>query len=722
MANWWDAAPLAEQPKAGGNWWDNAPLAQDAAPARAPDGPQPDGPTRITVRPQDAKLPSGPDRGAIDATARGAAQGLTANFSDEMRGLVEAAGANPDEPASLSRLLTGALKYWGGDADAKKRYDEAVKRERDVNKQSDDQHPVASTIGNLTGALTSALALPVGVAAQGTTLPARMGLGAATGAGMGAAYGVGEGEGAADSIARGASGMALGGAIGGVAPAVIEGAVRGARAVAQPVAAAIRGIRDPEGEAARRVAVAIERDMRADPTAATRMTPAEFAASSQSGGPAMVMDLGGETARAVARSAANTSPEGREVLNRSINDRYEGQTQRVTDWLRRTFHFPDAVAQQDALEQAARGVNRQRYAQAYRDGSGPLWDDTLQTLTSSPDVQAAIRNSTRTGANEAAINGGRAPPNPFVFAEDGSMSLRPGVHPTLQFWDHVQRNLNSDIGKAQRSGDRESVRQLTMLRNALNNHLDQAVPSFREARAGAAHFFGAQDALEAGQNFVKRNMSSADARRAIAQMSPQERQLFQDGFISKFVDDLNQVGDRRSILNKIAESPAAREKLNLVLGRQRAEELEAGLRVEGIMDFARRAVQGNSTTARQLAELGLAGGVYGIGTGGDLTSPNPTALMHAALVYGAARGKGRIDSNVAHRVAELLTSNDPQRLVRGLQLLQRSQQMFNSLRAFDRGVVRIGADQAPTSGALSLAGVGRADKKDQPEIPRPPGQ
>ena len=708
-----------EPPKDAGLSFDDLVPREQAA--RAPDGPQSDGPTRITVRPQDAKLPTGPDRGAIDATARGAAQGLTANFSDEMRGLVEAAGANPDEPASLSRLLTGALKYWGGDAEAKKRYDEAVKRERDANKQADDQHPVASTVGNLTGALASALALPVGAAAQGASLPARMGLGAAAGAATGAAYGVGEGEGAADSVARGASGMALGGVLGGAAPAVIEGAVRGARSIAQPVATAIRGIRDPDGEAARRVAVAIERDMRADPNAVTRMTPAEFGASSQAGGPAMVMDIGGDTTRALARSAANTSPEGRGVLDRAINDRFEGQTQRVIDWLRRTFHFPDAGAQQEALEQAARGVNRQRYAQAYRDGSGPMWDDTLQTLTSSPDIQAAIRNSTRTGANEAAINGGRAPPNPFVFAEDGSMSLRPGVHPTLQFWDHVQRNLNSDIGKAQRSGDRESVRQLTMLRNALNNHLDQLVPSFQQARAGAAHFFGAQDALEAGQNFVRRNMSSADARRALAQMSPQERQLFQDGFVSRFVEDLNQVGDRRSILNKIAESPAAREKLNLVLGQQRAGELEAGLRVEGIMDFARNAVQGNSTTARQLAELGLAGGVY-VGNGGDLTSMNPSAIMQAALVYGAAKGKGRIDSNVAHRVAELLTSNDPRRLVRGLQLVQRSQQMFNSLRSFDRGLVRVGADQAPTGSALALAGVGRANKENQPEIPRPPGQ
>jgi hypothetical protein len=34
MANWWDAAPLAESPKAspvaGANWWDAAPLGKEA--------------------------------------------------------------------------------------------------------------------------------------------------------------------------------------------------------------------------------------------------------------------------------------------------------------------------------------------------------------------------------------------------------------------------------------------------------------------------------------------------------------------------------------------------------------------------------------------------------------------------------------------------------------------------------------------------------------------
>jgi hypothetical protein len=202
-------------------------------------------------------------------------------------------------------------------------------------------------------------------------------------------------------------------------------------------------------------------------------------------------------------------------------------------------------------------------------------------------------------------------------------------------------------------------------------------------------------------------------------MSPTERQLFQDGFVSRLIETLNQTGDRRSILNKIAESPAAREKLNVALGRERAEELEAGLRVEGIMDLARNAVQGNSTTARQLAELGLAGGTYTVGTGGNVLSPSPSALFNAALVYGAARGKGVINERLSRRVAEMLSSNDPRILLQGIRTVTRNQNLFNSLRAADRGLARVGGEQAPSS-VLPAVGVSRAD--DQPNEPRPPGQ
>ena len=699
------------EPRAGasGNWWDADPVAgQSQQPAARPDVPA--GVTRITVRPESAQSQraAGNDRGSLDAAARGAAQGITANFSDEIRGLVEASGANPNDPASVYALLSGALKYWSGDQGAKERYDEAVARERGLNKRAEEQHPYASTLGQIGGAI----AVPLGAMGQAATVPGRIAAGAGVGAAFGGASGAGEGQGAVDRTSRAIVGAGVGGALGGAAPAAIEGIVRGARSVAAPVANAIRGIRDVDSEAARRVALAIQRDQGIDPGATSRLTPGEFAANVQGGGPAAIMDIGGETTRALARSAANTSPEGRAALGRAINDRFEGQAARVNDWLRSTFHFPDVRAQQEALEQAARNVNRPAYARAYQEGAGGLWDDALDQISQAPVVQDAIRKATVTGANDAARRGFTPVRNPFVMnRQSGRMELRADARgataiPSLQFWDTVKRNL-----------DGVGTRDAQDFARVLRDHLDTLVPSYQQARAGAAHFFGARDALEAGQNFVTAKMANADARRALSKMTPTERQLFQDGFVSRFVEMLNEVGDRRSVLNKIANSPAARDKLNIALGRDRSRELETGLRVEGIMDLARNAVQGNSTTARQLAELGLAGGTYGISTGGNVLNPNPTALMNAAIVYGAARGKNAINERLARRVAEMLVSNDPRILLRGIRTVAKNENLFNSLRVVDRGLARIGGEQSSSIPALQATGVGRAD--DQPDIPRP---
>lgn len=661
-----------------------------------------------------------PERGVVDATARGVAQGFTANFGDEIRGLVEASGANPDDPASLTKLISGALKYWSGDAEAKKRYETAATRERGLNKTAEEQHPIASLAGNIGGAVL----LPIGAAGQAATLPGRMAAGAGVGAALGGAAGVGEGVGAVDSLSRGATGAAIGGALGGAAPAAIEGVVRGARAAATPVANAIRGVRNVDDEAARRVVSAVERDIGADPAAATRLTPNEFAASVQSGGPATIMDIGGNTTRALARSAANTSPEGRAALERTINDRFEGQNERVTGWLRNTFHYPDAAAQAEALETVGRTVNRANYTRAMRDGDREIFSPELDRLMGSPAVVDAMRKASVSGKDRA-ITQGMGAMRQGVTVENGVVTFTRGrngapTYPNLAFWDATKKELDDAANAAARAGRNGEAGTLRDLTRTLRGELDVQVPSYQQARAGAAHFFDAENALEAGQNFVGKNMTSADARRALSQMTPQERQLFQDGFVSRFTEQLNAVGDRRSILNKIGESPAAREKLNVALGRDRAQELEAGLRVEGVMDLARNAVSGNSTTARQLAEIGLAGGAYGFSGGGINPFTDPGAVMNAALVYGAARGRNVINERLSRRVADMLVSNDPQVLLRGIRTVARNQTLFNSLRSADRGLARVGGEQAGGVPALQAAGVSRAE--DQPSVPRPPGQ
>lgn len=672
-------------------------------------------------KPPVAAPPTPQDKGVVDAVAGGIARGATFNFHDELRGLAEAGGTGAREAAGLWPIIKGAALYFGGNPEAISKYEAAQGRASQEAKTAEQQHPIASTVGQIGGAVM----LPIGIGAQAATLPGRMAGGAATGALFGGVSGIGEGEGVADRAARGLTGAAIGTAAGAVLPAAIEGVTRGVRAAGQPIANTVRGVTNVDDEAARRVTAALQRDVNADPQAVSRLNPQEFAAQVQNNGPARIIDIGGDTTRALARSAANTSPEARGVLNRTINDRFEGQAGRITGWLERTFHYPNAQAQQEALEQTARSVNRANYNRAYREGQGGIWSPELERLAGSDAVVAAMQKAA-SNAKDEAIVGGYGAMNPRItFTQDGRIQFNRGpngvpTYPDLQYWDLVRRELGD---AARRAGHGTSeARRLNNFATSLNNELDNLVPSYQTARRGAAAFFGAENALEAGQNFVMTNVAPREARQALARMSDTERRLFQDGFVSRFVETLNKVGDRRNVLNQVASNPQAREKLQIALGPQRANELEAGLRAEGIMDIARGAVQGNSTTARQLVELGLAGGAYGAGTGFDIMNPNPSALVSAALVWGVARGKGRVNENVARRVADMLASNNPQVVLQGARVIARNGQMLNSLRAFDQRLARVGGQQSAIgSPAVGSVGVSRA-QDNEPAVPRPPGQ
>lgn len=663
-----------------------------------------------------------PQVSTMGAAGRGVMQGLTANFYDELQALTKASGV---KGMGIDTLLVGFYKKLTGDPEFAQKFEQALSEERQYDKSASQQHPIANTMGQVGGAI----AMPVGPLMNAATLPARIGRGAAVGAGMGAAFGAGEGDGLEDRASRALTGGVVGAGVGAVAPPLVEGVLQGTRAAATPIVNAVRGAVNPDAEAARRVATAVTRDVRTDPGAVSRLTPGEFGASAQSGGPATIMDLGGETTRALARSAANTSPEGRQALNSAINDRFDRQSGRLIDWLNSRFNYPDAAAWQEAIDQAQKAVSAKYYKPVF--AANPVVT-VPSDITSRPAVAQAMKD-----AVSLARNYGEKLQSPketrTILSGDGyhiADDIENSAKTSLQYWDYVKKALDARINRAKRNGGFEDLngqqkadlRGLIDAKNALVQHLDSAVPAYKAARAGAAALFNAENALEAGQKFVSAKMANAEARKALAQMSDVDRKLFTDGFVSRFIEKLNETGDRRNVLNAVAQSPAARERLAIALGPQRAAELEAGLRVEGIMDLARGAVQGNSTTARQLAELGFAGGAGSLGAYGTYNQ-DPAQMTYAAVAAALLAGKRGIDTRVAQRVARMLVSNDPRQLTQGIQLISRNGRMMDALRSVDQRLSRVGSTQAPTTGVLpQLPAIGRADSEnDQPTVPRPPG-
>jgi hypothetical protein len=324
--------------------------------------------------------------------------------------------------------------------DFSQRYEQALKTQEGEDRAFSEQHPIASTGAEIAGgvaglggaAMTGLGAKALGLTAK--TLPGMVAQGAASGAGIGAL----------DTAARGGDptdGAIYGGTAGAAGPVV--GKVAGE--VVAPVARVIRGLRDPLAEAGRRVAGALDRDVSSGNAG---LSPREFSDAKRAGQPVALMDMGGETTRALERSAANTSPEARGVIERFTGDRFGGQGGRVEDWLNSTFNYPNADDTQAALKEAARTVNKPAYATAYSKGANGVWDEGLEQMSQAPVVQDAIRKTMVSAKNEAAKMGFTPPKNPFVTNADGRLMLGQSedgkrMLPGLQFWDYVKRNLDA---------------------------------------------------------------------------------------------------------------------------------------------------------------------------------------------------------------------------------------------------------------------------------------
>ncbi|WP_421696942.1 phage tail tip lysozyme [Ancylobacter sp.] len=581
-----------------------------------------------------------------------AMQGVTFGFGDELR-------------AGVRSLQKGTS------------YDEEIEAERQALERYKQEHPYAALGSEVGGALLTAPFLPAVGVVKGAGLLGRAASAAKTGTAYGALYGAGTGEGLEGRATGAISGGALGGLTGGGASLGLDAAAGLGRAGINAVRAPFRGALNVENEAARRVGTALNQDLGGAPPALAELA----LRSAQKTAPAVVGDIGGETTKALARSSANTSPAGREALQIATQDRFPGQAGRFEDVLRGiTGSQGDNAAVREGLKDAARQANAPAYKKAYQAGQS-VWDSGLESLTGAPAMQTAIKDATNRSRNVAAVQGTPAPKNPFNVDEvTGTISLKTNpdgsvATPSLEFWDVVQRNLRSQSETLKRSGDADRAREVDALRRALLDKLDTTVPEFGAARKGAAQFFGAEDALEAGEKFAaKSSMPLDEARRAFNKLNGPEKKLFVEGWTAKTMDNLRRSADRRDVLKSMFNSAEERGKAEMLLGKNGAKQLESQIKVEDMMERFRAAVSGNSTTARQLQELGIAGGI-----GGGVASFSPTVLMASALAYFVRAGRNKIDERVARRVGEMLASDDPAVLRRALEMVSKQPALRGAL-------------------------------------------
>lgn len=645
---------------------------------------------------------AGREIGPGESAARGAVEGLSFGAAPAMAGLAEAGTAGLPPAKSVERepgaaeMIAGLVRLGYEHFIAPEgKATEAYRKTRDAMREEQESAETQNPKSYIAGQVVGSLATPGLAGAKAATAAGRVGKAALGGAVGGGLYGAGEavsgGQSPGDVAASTAKGAATGALFGTAGGAAIEGgakAFRRARNVGQ-------GITNRDAVAARTIRDTMRDDASGGGLGVNRET---FDAAQRSGMPLHIADYGGQGTRDLGRAAANISPQAWEALEKVTTERAEGRAQRLHDTIHRMFGGGlDAGADQITLEQAARKANRANYGRAYAAGSHPIWSPELERLTSSDAVREAIKGAITRGKDRAVAEGyGGFRPGVRV-TPDGRIEFPRGpkgipTYPDLRFWDYTQRELSDAANAAARAGRNEEAATLKGVLHDLKAELDRQVPEFKAARQGAALFFGAEDASEAGRKFVMMNADPREARRALSKMSQPERELFARGFADELALGVLKNGSMGTI-KRAFTAPLARQKIETALGPVRAKELEVTLRAELVADKTKSAL-GNSTTERQRqlvqalkAGVGVGGhGLAGAGAVGAFEflkdgDYDPKSILGGALLLGAMKsGAHKVDVRVFRRIGEMLASEDPAVLSRAVKAVARSQPLFDAMR------------------------------------------
>lgn len=681
-----------------------------------------------------------PPSGKLEAGATGLMSGLTADWNDELTGAAAAGRAGGegvpkvpvereglfDTPLGLARL---AHEHWTGQpGEATAAYNRTVEAMRARQKQLKEEHPYVSGAGHLVGAGAGMVMAP---GSRALTVPGKIGEAAGIGAGFGALSGAGESEGGLGETAKGAGYGAGTGSIAGPIGLGVGKLIEKAGKLAwdytgKPIAGVVRGLLDADKEGTKRMAGAIAAD--APQIAASKaqgMTPQQWTEAYERGEPVILADMGAETTRAVLRSASNSSPAARNEINSVLQDRFQTQADRAGATIRSLVSGgANSLKSKAALEAEYEAERGAAYGTAYAAGERPIWSPELERLTSAPSVQTALRGAVNTWRDWQVRDGYGAMNPPVQVTPDGMLKFLPGngllPYPNLQLWDYAARNLASWASMARNAGNTAEASRIGGLEKQLKAELDRMVPQFKDARGVAATFFGGNNAIEAGEIAVNAK-NIGELKMAMAKMKPAEREMFQESFADKWARNIEGTADNRDVTGKLMFSRLDRQRVEAVLGPQAAQTMNAFRQRELIYDSARKAM-GNSTTVRQMIEAGLAGGAVG----GYLSDWDPKHMTAGATALGLSRAGGQrligyVDQNVARRVAEMLTSDDPHILMRGLRLATSNKRIAAGLQdVAEKASIQAAARESPK---IPLQSPGNSTAEEgEGDIPRPPSQ
>lgn len=506
--------------------------------------------TQIASQPD---LSPGAAPGLFPSTVVGFGRGASFNFLDRLAGAAEIQSSPMENPAVAYLRGRDASRAYQGEAAA--------------------AHPLATTIANLAGMLTSGLA--TGGAAPAVSLPMAALRGGLTAAAMTGASALGAEPDLTQPGAYKRAGVQA-------AIALPFGAVAGvgAQALSNRLL----------GKAAQALQTGVDRSGGV-PALSLAQSAARAAGRGASTVPA---DLSPALQELGDVAATNATPETRAAYAAALAARRSGQPQRLAEDLRDIYgRALDAPARQAELKALVRQIERDPQI-GYQALNQPIQDDRLADFLNRPIVAGAYRASL---SDLAAAGHSGAP------FEEG---LTPPA-PTFQTLNATRITLRDMANSAFRAGRTARGAALKEASQQLRDILAANVPPFEDLQAQVAGLKGKIDASVLAER-VLTNETPMGLARKMQNLSPDQLDEFRLGLASKLYERLASARTGKGVASTLLEDPGLQQKLETAFGDQGK-----------FADFMNRAAQeniqsrtaaafGGSQTAARLNARELFGG------------------------------------------------------------------------------------------------------------------
>jgi hypothetical protein len=254
------------------------------------------------------------------------------------------------------------------------------------------------------------------------------------------------------------------------------------------------------------------------------------------------------------------------------------------------------------------------------------------------------------------------------------------VQDDFDFWHGYQQVLRDMAGKRSVSTQPLSgpeARAIGELRNEVMEELTGGQTWGEDYALATARFRENSEVLEALTDSEKFARLSRDKlQRALGKLeTDEERTAFATGVINDLIEKALQTGDETgNVARTLIKSPALREKLGMVLGPEKADELEVAMRKLSSIAEARGTILGNSATqGRQARQAAVAGPNAGGAVRSALNLDIGNALMQALDIGGSPL----IPQKVADDMVDLALS-DPEGFANALAHLERQSKNWNT--------------------------------------------